>query len=61
MTTQTFRLVSLSFWSAVIVTPTILNLGIQGCTGRSVQVVTDVTITADQKIKLTKRNVCVVN
>ena len=45
---------------AAKVTPTILNLGIQGCTGRSVQVVTDVTITADQKLKLTKRNVCVV-
>jgi len=45
---------------AAEVTPTILNLGIQGCTGRSVQVVTDVTITADQKLKLTKRNVCVV-
>ena len=41
--------------------PTTLNLGIQGCTGRSVQVVTDVTITAAQKIKLTKKNVCVVN
>lgn len=41
--------------------PTTLNLGIQGCTGRSVQVVTDVTITAAQKVKLTKKNVCVVN
>jgi hypothetical protein len=42
------------------VTPTILNLGIEGCTGRSVQVVTDVTITTDQKLRLIKRNVCVV-
>ena len=41
--------------------PTVLDLGIQGCTGRSVQVVTDVTVTAAQKIKLTKKNVCVVN
>jgi len=41
--------------------PTVLNLGIQGCTGRSVQVVTDVTVTAAQKIKLTKKDVCVVN
>lgn len=45
---------------AAKVTPTTLDLGIQGCTGRSVQVVTDVTITADQKLKLIKRNVCVV-
>ena len=42
------------------VTPTVLNLGIEGCTGRSVQVVTDVTITTDQKLRLIKRNVCVV-
>lgn len=41
--------------------PTVLNLGIQGCTGRSVEVVTDVTVTAAQKIKLTKKNVCVVD
>ena len=45
---------------AAKVTPTILNLGIEGCTGRSVQVVTDVTITTDQKLRLIKRNVCVV-
>jgi hypothetical protein len=37
-----------------------VNLGVQACTGNSVQVITDVTITADQKIKLTKKNVCVV-
>jgi hypothetical protein len=45
---------------AAKVTPTNLNLGIEGCTGRSVQVVTDVTITTDQKLRLIKRNVCVV-
>ena len=45
---------------AAKVTPTVLNLGIEGCTGRSVQVVTDVTITTDQKLRLIKRNVCVV-
>jgi hypothetical protein len=45
---------------AAKVTPTVLNLGIEGCTGRSVQVVTDVTVTTDQKLRLIKRNVCVV-
>jgi hypothetical protein len=45
---------------AAKVTPTVLNLGLEGCTGRSVQVVTDVTITTDQKLRLIKRNVCVV-
>jgi hypothetical protein len=40
--------------------PVPVDLGVQGCTGQSVQVITDVTITADQKIKLTKKNVCVV-
>jgi hypothetical protein len=45
---------------AAKVTPTTLNLGVQGCTGRSVQVVTDVTVTAAQKLKLIKKNVCVV-
>jgi len=37
-----------------------VNLGSQGCSGRSVQVVTDVTVTATQKIKLVKKDVCVV-
>ena len=45
---------------AAKVAPTTLNLGIQGCTGQSVQVVTDVTITANQKLRLIKKNVCVV-
>ncbi|CAN5421257.1 hypothetical protein BH10ACT10_BH10ACT10_17950 [soil metagenome] len=40
--------------------PVPVDLGVQGCSGQSVQVITDVTITADQKIKLTKKNVCVV-
>ena len=42
------------------VEPTTVNLGSQGCTGRSVQVVTDLTVTAAQKIKLVKKDVCVV-
>jgi hypothetical protein len=45
---------------AAEVDPTTLDLGVQGCTGQSVQVITDVTITAAQKLKLTKKNVCVV-
>jgi hypothetical protein len=40
--------------------PVPVNLGVKGCTGQSVQVITDVTITADQKIRLTKKDVCVV-
>jgi hypothetical protein len=42
------------------VLPTNLDLGVTGCSGRAVQVVTDVTITAAQKVKLTKKSVCVV-
>ncbi len=41
--------------------PKPVDLGIQGCTGRAVQVVTDVTVTKKQQIQLTKKNVCVVN
>ena len=37
-----------------------VDLGSTGCSGQSVQVITDVTITAAQKLKLTKKNVCVV-
>jgi hypothetical protein len=37
-----------------------VNLGSQNCTGRAMQVVTDVTITKTQKLQLTKKNVCVV-
>ena len=37
-----------------------IDIGSQGCTGRAMEVVTDVTITADQKLRLTKKNVCVV-
>jgi len=40
--------------------PTTIDLGVNGCSGQAVQVVTDVTITANQKLKLTKKNVCVV-
>ena len=40
--------------------PTTISLGVNGCSGRSVQVITDVTITADQKLRLTKKDVCVV-
>jgi hypothetical protein len=47
--------------AAKVSTPKALNLGSQGCTGRSVQVITDVTITKAQKLKLTKKDVCVVD
>ena len=40
--------------------PVPVDLGVQGCNGKSVQVITDVTITAGQKLRLTKKNVCVV-
>ena len=40
--------------------PAPVDLGVQGCAGQSVQVITDMTITAAQKIQLTKKNVCVV-
>jgi hypothetical protein len=40
--------------------PVPVDLGVQGCTGQSVQVITDVAITADQKLRLTRKNVCVV-
>ncbi len=40
--------------------PTPIDLGVAGCTGRAVKVITDVTITKDQKIRLTKKDVCVV-
>jgi len=44
----------------VKVAPTSVDLGSQNCSGRSVSVITDVTITAQQKLKLTRRDVCVV-
>ncbi len=37
-----------------------LNIGTTGCIGRSVRVITEVSITPDQKLKLTRENVCVV-
>ena len=40
--------------------PNTIDLGVEGCTGNAVSVITDVTITKDQKVKLTKKNVCVV-
>lgn len=40
--------------------PVPVDLGVQGCSGRSVEVITDVTITANQKLKVAKKNVCVV-
>jgi hypothetical protein len=40
--------------------PTKIDLGVDGCAGRAVKVITDVTITKDQKLKLTKQDVCVV-
>ena len=40
--------------------PKPVDLGVQGCTGQAVQVVTDVAVTRDQKLRLTKKNVCVV-
>jgi hypothetical protein len=40
--------------------PTQIDLGVQGCAGQSVEVITDATVTAQQKLKLTKKRVCVV-
>jgi hypothetical protein len=40
--------------------PQITNLGTQNCTGRSVQVITDATITQDQRLQLTRKSVCLV-
>jgi len=42
--------------------PRPVDLGMDGCSGRSVQVITDVTITQGKapKLRLTKKNVCVV-
>lgn len=40
--------------------PKTIDLGVDGCTGKAVSVITDVTITKDQKVKLTKKDVCVV-
>jgi hypothetical protein len=40
--------------------PTTIDLGVEGCSGQAVKVITDVTITKDQKVRLTKKNVCVV-
>jgi hypothetical protein len=40
--------------------PTQIDLGVQGCLGQSVEVITDATVTAQQKLKLTKKQVCVV-
>ena len=36
------------------------DLGTGGCAGRSIQVVTQVTVTKNQQIRLTKQNVCIV-
>ena len=40
--------------------PSQIDLGVAGCIGQSVNVITDVTITPQQKLKLTKKQVCVV-
>jgi len=40
--------------------PQVVDLGTQNCTGRSVQVVTDATVTKDQRLELTKKSVCLV-
>jgi Collagen triple helix repeat (20 copies) len=45
---------------AAKVLPSQIDLGVAGCIGRSVDVITDVTITPQQKLKLTKKQVCVV-
>jgi hypothetical protein len=42
------------------VDPQPVDLGSQGCSGQSVEVVTNVVITKDQKLRLIKKNVCVV-
>jgi hypothetical protein len=39
-------------------TPQTMNLGTQNCAGTSVQVVTDATITKDQRLQLTRKSVC---
>ena len=36
------------------------DLGTQGCAGQSIEVITQVTLTKDRQIRLTKRNVCIV-
>ena len=46
--------------TAKVAAPTSVDLGSQNCSGRSVSVITDVTITAQQKLKLTRKDVCVV-
>jgi hypothetical protein len=40
--------------------PQVTDLGTQNCTGRSVQVVTDATVTKDQRLQLIKKSVCLV-
>jgi Collagen triple helix repeat (20 copies) len=40
--------------------PQITDLGTQNCTGRAVPVITDATITKDQRLQLTKKSVCLV-
>ena len=40
--------------------PQVVDLGTQNCTGKSVQVVTDATVTKDQRLQLTKKFVCLV-
>ncbi len=37
-----------------------LNIGSSGCIGKSVRVITDISISPDQKLRLTRENVCVV-
>jgi hypothetical protein len=45
---------------AVKPAPQVTDLGTQNCTGKSVQVVTDATVTKDQRLQLTKKSVCLV-
>ena len=40
--------------------PQFTGLGTQNCTGKTVQVITDATITQDQRLQLTKKTVCLV-
>jgi hypothetical protein len=42
------------------VAPRSTDLGTANCSGRSVQVVTDATITQDQRLQVTKKSVCLV-
>ena len=42
------------------VEPPKLDLGSTGCAGSPVQVITDVAITKNQKLRLTKKTVCIV-